>query len=184
MMANQGLYNAFLAAGLIWTFFIGNEFWKFNTTLFFLACISIAGIIGALTVSKKIFIIQGIPALVTIGLLLLINNPKSPSTLPDPLAAGWKGESVCEVVQEDAKIRVLRCTFPPGVGHEEHEHAPHFGYTVKGSTFEVKDKYSTRKVKVLTGSHFYKPVTSVHEIQNIGDSTAVFLIIEQKNTYQ
>ena len=132
----------------------------------------------------SIFIIQGIPALVTIGLLLLINNPKSPSTLPDPLAAGWKGESVCEVVQEDAKIRVLRCTFPPGVGHEEHEHAPHFGYTVKGSTFEVKDKYSTRKVKVLTGSHFYKPVTSVHEIQNIGDSTAVFLIIEQKNTYQ
>lgn len=70
MAANQGLYNGFLAAGLIWTFFIDDLAWKTNVSLFFLACISIAGIYGAATASKKIFFIQAFPALIAIGLLL------------------------------------------------------------------------------------------------------------------
>jgi putative membrane protein len=71
MAANQGLYNGFLAAGLIWTFFIENEAWKTNVSLFFLACVAIAGIFGALTASKKIFFVQALPALIAITLVLL-----------------------------------------------------------------------------------------------------------------
>ena len=69
MAANQGLYNGFLAAGLIWTFFIENPEWKFNIALFFLSCIAVAGIYGALTASRRIFWVQGMPALVAIGIL-------------------------------------------------------------------------------------------------------------------
>ena len=58
LAANQGLYNGFLAAGLIWTFFIENVEWQQNISLFFLACVSIAGIYGAISVDKKIFFIQ------------------------------------------------------------------------------------------------------------------------------
>jgi putative membrane protein len=70
MAANQGLYNGFLAAGLIWTYFINNMEWKNNIALFFLGCVTVAGIYGALTVSKKIFYIQAIPAL--LGILFIL----------------------------------------------------------------------------------------------------------------
>lgn len=71
MAANQGLYNGFLAAGLIWSFFITDEVWSTNVATFFLACVLIAGIYGALTVSKRIFFVQGIPALIALVLLWL-----------------------------------------------------------------------------------------------------------------
>ena len=71
MAANQGLYNGFLAAGLIWTFFIENLEWQTNVALFFLVCVTIAGLYGGLTVSKKILYIQAFPAGIAIGLLLL-----------------------------------------------------------------------------------------------------------------
>jgi len=66
LAANQGLYNGFLAAGLIWSFFISDSFWAQNIALFFLICITIAGIYGALSVSKKIFFVQALPAILTI----------------------------------------------------------------------------------------------------------------------
>ena len=69
MAANQGLYNGFLAAGLIWTFFIQDPEWKFNVSLFFLSCVAIAGIYGAISASKKIFYVQALPALIAIILL-------------------------------------------------------------------------------------------------------------------
>ncbi|GEQ85086.1 membrane protein [Patiriisocius marinistellae] len=72
MAANQGLYNGFLAAGLIWTFFISNPVWKFNVSVFFLACVAIAGIYGGMTVSKKILSVQALPALVTLVLLIVM----------------------------------------------------------------------------------------------------------------
>ena len=68
--ANQGLYNGFLAAGLFWTFFISNPEWKAHVSLFFLSCVAIAGIYGALTASKRIFYVQALPALIAIGLLV------------------------------------------------------------------------------------------------------------------
>ena len=70
MAANQGLYNGFLAAGLIWTYFINDSNWSDNIALFFLGCVAVAGIYGAMTVTKKIFFIQALPALITIALIL------------------------------------------------------------------------------------------------------------------
>ncbi len=70
LAANQGLYNGFLAAGLIWTFFISNEIWQTNVALFFLACVLVAGLYGAFTAEKKIFFVQALPALMAITLLM------------------------------------------------------------------------------------------------------------------
>ena len=72
MAANQGLYNGFLAAGLIWTFFINDPFWKMNVALFFLGCVAVAGIYGAMTADKKIIFVQTVPA--TIGIVLILIN--------------------------------------------------------------------------------------------------------------
>ena len=70
MAANQGLYNGFLAAGLAWSFFIGDPMWSANVRLFFLGCVAVAGTYGALTVSKKIFFAQALPAIVAmVGVL-------------------------------------------------------------------------------------------------------------------
>ncbi|MEE1885510.1 DUF1304 domain-containing protein [Pedobacter flavus] len=74
LAANQGLYNGFLAAGLIWTFFIENPEWSQNIRLFFLGCVAIAGIYGAITASKKIFFIQALPALLAILFIILSNT--------------------------------------------------------------------------------------------------------------
>ena len=114
-------------------------------------------------------------AVLTVSILSCAENPTG---LPDPLKAGWKGKSVCEVLEESEELRVLRCTFPPGVGHEKHYHAPHFGYTIKGSKFKITDSSGTRAVQVPSGSSFSKDKITWHEVQNVGDSTAVFLIIE------
>ena len=68
LAANQGLYNGFLAAGLLWGLFQGDG--GFDFKFFFLLCILIAGLYGGYTVNKKILYIQALPAF--IGLLLLI----------------------------------------------------------------------------------------------------------------
>jgi len=70
LAANQGLYNGFLAAGLLWTFFIQDIGWRNNVSLFFLGCVAVAGIFGAATASKKILFVQALPALITIALIL------------------------------------------------------------------------------------------------------------------
>lgn len=70
MAANQGLYNGFLAFGLIWSLIISDENWSKNVALFFLSCVFVAGIYGAITVSKRILYVQSIPAL--LGLLSLL----------------------------------------------------------------------------------------------------------------
>ena len=71
LAANQGLYNGFLAAGLIWTFFIDDAAWKTNISIFFLGCVITAGIYGALTASKKIFFIQALPAIIALVIILI-----------------------------------------------------------------------------------------------------------------
>ena len=71
MAANQGLYNGFLSAGLIWSFFIQDEIWKGNIALFFLSCVAVAGLYGSATVSKRILYVQAIPALLAIALILI-----------------------------------------------------------------------------------------------------------------
>ena len=71
MAANQGLYNGFLAAGLIWSLFVTNVIWSKNIAIFFVCCVVIAGIYGALTVSKEIFFKQAIPAIITMVLIFI-----------------------------------------------------------------------------------------------------------------
>lgn len=71
MAANQGLYNAFLSAGLIWSLFASNPTEAFHLKLFFLGCVAVAGIFGAMTVNKQIFLRQGLPAVITLILLML-----------------------------------------------------------------------------------------------------------------
>lgn len=53
LAANQGLYNGFLAAGLIWSLIIQDSQWQVYVGLFFLSCVAVAGIYGAITASKK-----------------------------------------------------------------------------------------------------------------------------------
>lgn len=66
---NQGLYNGFLAAGLIWSLFAPVAF-ATQLANFFLGCVLLAGMYGAITASKKILYIQALPALIT---LLVLN---------------------------------------------------------------------------------------------------------------
>lgn len=70
LAANQGLYNGFLATGLIWGLILGAEGLAVKT--FFLACIVVAGIYGAATASKKILYIQALPALIGLVLIWLV----------------------------------------------------------------------------------------------------------------
>jgi len=66
---NMGLYNGFLAAGLIWSLYLGAE--GYNISLFFLSCVLIAGIFGAITVSRSILFVQALPAAITLVALLI-----------------------------------------------------------------------------------------------------------------
>ena len=67
---NQGLYNGFLAAGLIWGLSLGAA--GYAIKLFFLSCVVIAGVFGGLTASRKILFVQALPAIIALSLLLLI----------------------------------------------------------------------------------------------------------------
>ena len=64
LAANQGLYNGFLAAGLIWGLILGTA--GRDIKIFFLACVMVAGVFGALTVGRKILFIQAVPALIAL----------------------------------------------------------------------------------------------------------------------
>ena len=70
LAANQGLYNGFLAAGLLWGAWLWPEPGSRALLLFFLGCVVVAGIFGAATVSRRILWVQAVPALVA-GLLVL-----------------------------------------------------------------------------------------------------------------
>jgi putative membrane protein len=72
LAAYQGLYNGFLTAGLIWALIISDLAWLQNVALFFLGCIAVVGIYGALTASKKIFFVHAMPALITIILIYTV----------------------------------------------------------------------------------------------------------------
>lgn len=73
LAANQGLYNGFLAAGLIWSLMIGDKVWSLHIATFFISCVAVAGIYGAATAGKRIFFVQALPALIAL-LLILLNN--------------------------------------------------------------------------------------------------------------
>ena len=67
LAANQGLYNGFLAAGLLWGLWLRGA--GFDIKVFFLACVVVAGLYGAATVGRKILFVQALPAVVALALL-------------------------------------------------------------------------------------------------------------------
>jgi len=69
LAANQGLYNGFLAAGLLWGLWLGPE--GFGVKVFFLLCVLIAGLYGAFTASRKILFVQALPAALGLALIWL-----------------------------------------------------------------------------------------------------------------
>jgi len=74
MAANQGLYNGFLAAGLIWSLLITDAQWSSNIALFFLGCVVVAGLYGAFSASRKIFYTQALPAIVALVVTWLVRG--------------------------------------------------------------------------------------------------------------
>jgi len=114
-------------------------------------------------------------------LILLLAQPvKSEQSLPDPLAAGWQGQAVCENLHEDKAQRILRCSFAPGVGHEKHYHVAHFGYALSGGKMQIVDANGVREVELSTGSSYSSEGTPWHQVLNIGDTAVVYLIVENK----
>lgn len=62
LAANQGLYNGFLVAGLVWGLLVEGE----DFTVFFLLCVVVAGVYGAVTVSRRILLVQALPAVLAL----------------------------------------------------------------------------------------------------------------------
>lgn len=112
------------------------------------------------------------------GLVFATAGVVADEPLPDPLTAGWNGKSVCEVVHDGLRQRVLRCTFPPGVGHERHYHAPHTGYVLEGGRMQITDEGGTREVETKAHSSWQSDGVPWHEVLNVGDTLTSYLIIE------
>ena len=72
MMANQGLYNGFLAAGLVWSLLIDDPIWAPNVAFFFLGCVIVAGVYGALTAQRTIFVTQALPAIIAFAVVWIL----------------------------------------------------------------------------------------------------------------
>ena len=107
--------------------------------------------------------------------------PAQVAPLPSALCAGWEGERVCELLQEDTQIRVLRCTFAPGVGHEMHYHPPHVGYVLEGeSVMRITTADGVIDRPVRTGTSFSNDAEIQHEALNVGAQTTRYLIVERK----
>jgi putative membrane protein len=83
LAVNQGVYNGFLAAGLLWGFLTSEKKQALQIKLFFTSCIFIAGIVGGATALPKIYFIQALPALLTIIALVASNWTKNQSLNKD-----------------------------------------------------------------------------------------------------
>jgi putative membrane protein len=77
LAANQGLYNGFLAAGLLWGLFTGRR----DIKVFFLCCVIVAGVYGGLTTKMSILYVQGVPALAALVAVLSTRPPRTRSRL-------------------------------------------------------------------------------------------------------
>jgi len=123
------------------------------------------------------------PAVATCLIFLAACASASAEIAPLPMArcAGWEGKPVCETLQEDAQVRVLRCTFPPGVGHEPHYHPPHFGYILEGeSVMRTTTSAGSVERALKAGAHFGSDTETRHSALNIGTQTMRYLIVEKK----
>jgi quercetin dioxygenase-like cupin family protein len=124
--------------------------------------------------------LMGVKVLTTACLMILLSLSAAAADLPDALNAGWRGQKPCEKLFEDEKIRVARCTFPPGVGHERHFHPPHYLYVLGAGRVQVTDAKGTRDADVTPGVFRANPRIEWHEILNIGDTPLQYLVMEIK----
>lgn len=78
-------------------------------------------------------------------------------------------------------IRVLRCTFPPGVGHEPHFHPPHFGYTLEGGRVrtQAEGEAPVERAPQRDGT-FVVESELRHQALNVGETTMRYLIVEKR----
>lgn len=74
LAANQGLYNGFLSAGLIWSLLASSSQLAWELKVFFLGCVFVAGVFGGFTANKKIFFIQALPAMIGMAILFFIQS--------------------------------------------------------------------------------------------------------------
>jgi quercetin dioxygenase-like cupin family protein len=100
--------------------------------------------------------------------------------LPHAFEAGWQGQKTCAILFEDASMRVARCEFPPGVGHEKHYHNAHFGYVLEGGTLRIVDGEGERVVSTEAGGSWSTTAVTVHEAMNIGETTTSYLVVEPR----
>ena len=96
----------------------------------------------------------------------------SVSAAPDPLPSTLQHQTQTH--------RVLRCTFPPGVGHERHYHPAHYGYALSGGTMRITDETGVRTVTLETGSDYSSDGTAWHEVVNVGDTPVIYLMVEKR----
>jgi putative membrane protein len=75
LAANQGLYNGFLAAGLLWSLLQSDAGFSFQSKFFFLACVIVAGLYGAYSVNIRILFVQALPAAVALALVWFMQRP-------------------------------------------------------------------------------------------------------------
>jgi hypothetical protein len=103
-----------------------------------------------------------------------------PAGLPHAFDAGWQGHKTCTLLYENTEVRVGRCTFPPGVGHEKHYHYPHYGYVLEGGTMEILDDTGRWRITTEANDDWSTDTITVHEALNVGDTTTSYLIVEPK----
>jgi beta-alanine degradation protein BauB len=110
------------------------------------------------------------------------STPPAPPALPLPSAfdAGWKGSKVCEPLFENESMRAARCTFPPGGGHDRHFHQRHWGYIIEGGTMRITTAAGTVDRILKSGTNWWSDGIAWHEAINIGQTTAVYIIVEPK----
>jgi quercetin dioxygenase-like cupin family protein len=102
--------------------------------------------------------------------------------LPEAFDAGWKGKKTCLILYEHETVRVARCIFAPGIGHEKHFHYPHFGYVLEGGTMKITDASGvSQERETFSGSSWSSDKITIHEAENIGDTTTSYLIIEPRS---
>jgi quercetin dioxygenase-like cupin family protein len=115
--------------------------------------------------------------------LTLASSPASAvdtAGLPHAFDAGWQGQETCELLFENEAVRVGRCAFPPGVGHEQHYHNPHFGYVLEGGTMRLTDAAGESDSTTEAGATWSTAEVTVHQGLNVGETTTRYLIVEPR----
>jgi beta-alanine degradation protein BauB len=102
------------------------------------------------------------------------------AVVPNALAVEWGGNKPCEKLFEDEQIRVARCTFPKGAMHLCHYHPSYFSYVLSGGQAQVQDEKGIRKIEVVAGTFADIPPIPWHELNNIGETTLQYLVVEKK----